>query len=321
MAESHFPIVLSINDRFAAPCGVVIASACATCVTPALLRFHVYSTDLSESSRRMLAALAEPHGASVTFHVSDASRVKHVPRMKNVSVDSHVRLLIPEDFPDEERILYLDADVLVLRDVLALQNVPLEDAIVAVAPNGPAPFIEDFNRIHGRPPGTPLFNAGVMLLQPRLWIEARIAERSVEWLIANEAKLIFRNQDALNILLQDRLRWLNAIWNVESRLYREWLLGYGPSSPLVDMAAVLHYTGGDKPWIPGRYVCWQSRYNRHLEDCRRAMRRTGGDVHRLPRRWTALDHVAAAANVAVVGARVRLGALKPTRPSDGTEAT
>lgn len=301
---------MSINDAFAAPCGVVIASACAACASPARLRFHVYSTDLSEQSRRMLAAIAEPHGASVQFHVSDATRVAHVPRMKNVSVDSHVRLLIPEDFPHEERILYLDADVLVLHDVLALQDVPLEDAIVAVAPNGPATFIDSFNRIHGRPPGALVFNAGVMLLQPRLWTEARIAERAVEWLVKNESKLIFRNQDALNILLQDHLRWLNASWNVESRLYREWLLGYSPYSDLVNAAAILHYTGGDKPWIPGRHVCWQSLYNRYLNACREAMRRTGGDVHRLPRPWTVRDHISAVANVVTVGARVRLGALK-----------
>jgi lipopolysaccharide biosynthesis glycosyltransferase len=228
-----------------------------------------------------------------------------------------VRLLIPEDFEHEERILYLDADVLVLSDVLALRDVPLEDAIAAVAPNGPAPFIEDFNRIHGRPAGTPVFNAGVMLLQPRRWTEARIADRSVEWLVANEAKLIFRNQDALNILLQDRLRWLNAAWNVESRLHREWVLGYSPRSALVGRAAIVHYTGGDKPWIPGRHVCWQSQYNRYLEACREAMRRTGGDVRGLPRPWTARDHIAAVANVVTVGTRVRLGALKHAGPGGG----
>lgn len=156
---------------------------------------------------------------------------------------SYARLLLPDLLPERERVLYLDADLLVDADITPLFALEWKGSLAAAVQD---PF---FSRIDTQlpaeqvAPGTgdwPAFNAGVLLMNLAQW---RI-ERPVEALGAR-AGLVqgkFRDQAILNAALAGR--WL--------RLARRWnrVLTLDPAHAWQRARpdSIWHFVAQRKPW-------------------------------------------------------------------------
>lgn len=109
-----------------------------------------------------------------------------------------MRLVLPELFPWEGRLLWLDVDTLVNGDLGPLWETDLDGCALAAVPEpgrSAAPFV--------------YYNAGVQLIDVPSF--SREQERLVD--LVNSTPLAFKDQDAINLLLQTRIKTLPAIWN------------------------------------------------------------------------------------------------------------
>ena len=146
------------------------------------ITIHIlHDSTLSQDNRRKLTIIAYQHNQSIQFHnVEELAPEKlefiqqKLPRLKNYwgTVASFYRALIP-DFIDTDRVIYLDADVIVNLDIKEFWNVNLEDKPIAATPemsSGRKSQPEEEVRVRFAPCLVNLvqprdyFNAGVLLM-------------------------------------------------------------------------------------------------------------------------------------------------------------
>src|SRR5262245_33754086 len=127
------PIVCGVDDRYVGPLCVLMQSlAMAHPDSAPELRLVVIHRRLTEASRQRVRWHAERLGLTVELReVQSASEGYPVSHWVTDAV--YVRLAIPEVVSDSRVVLYLDADVVVLRDLRPLLETGLAGRPVAAA--------------------------------------------------------------------------------------------------------------------------------------------------------------------------------------------
>ena len=185
-----------------------------------------------------------------------------LPRVKAFSRAAYGRLFAPAVLAGSaERILYLDADTIVLGNLDGLNGVILADHTLAAVQSVEPPFISGalgvpMWRSLGISRDAPYFNSGVLLINPERWIEQRVAERTIEMAQTYSDSNLWADQDALNIVFQGDFLRLDQRWNAESPLRKPIHLGHALFDPdeirsAGEDPAVVHFIGSPKPWQRG----------------------------------------------------------------------
>jgi lipopolysaccharide biosynthesis glycosyltransferase len=178
------------------------------------------------------------------------------------------RLNIPEVLPAHiKRALYIDTDVLILRDITELLLADLQGA-----PLGAVLDDMEWNRSPGSkrtqdvPDVESYFNAGVLLIDLAQWNQRGISERAYCFLEQNPATP-FADQDALNVAFDGSWTMLDERWNFQRS--RDFLVG--EANP-----AIVHFITWDKPWNPStrnRNAALYDRFRSRTRFARSSIRR------------------------------------------------
>jgi lipopolysaccharide biosynthesis glycosyltransferase len=167
------------------------------------------------------------------------------------------RLLVPEVVP-EARVLYVDADALVVGDLSGLWRDGLRpgDLVAGVQDVG---ILPQQLRAIGLEVGCTYVNAGVTLLDLDAIRAQGLHETWIEMI--NETWYSCHDQDVINMTCQGRINVLGNEYNSSLST------GFAP----VSQVRIAHYAGpaGDKPWVPGAtprlwesWAYWAGRYRR-----------------------------------------------------------
>ncbi len=186
------------------------------------------------------------------LHWTSLSVDVDLPLPSVASRASYARFQIGDIFTADARVLYLDADVVVASNIDEIDDIVLgpSDIVAAclepytptfAAQNG----VHDFHRL-GFDGGEPYFNAGVMLVRPRAWQEAGIAERAAAYLRRKDVRITLFDQEALNIVLARRWRELAPKWNVSRFWMKRERRERNPS--ILEEAKLVHFLSKAKPW-------------------------------------------------------------------------
>lgn len=162
------------------------------------------------------AAFAEMLGSAgieLRSHAIADERLAGLPTSGFTGKGSWYRIFLPGLLADVSRILYLDVDLLVTDSLRPLRAVDLSDAYVAAVTNV-------FEPAHvGRPAELGLaspaeyFNAGVLLMNLEAMRTDDCTTRLLTYGRENAARLLWRDQDALNVVLGRRRVHLHPRWN------------------------------------------------------------------------------------------------------------
>ncbi|MBA3652808.1 MAG: glycosyltransferase family 8 protein [Actinobacteria bacterium] len=166
------------------------------------------------------------------------------------------RIFLPHLLPDADRVLYLDADTIVVDNLQQLWDTPLGTHLLAAVTNPLYPFQPRYpaERL-GIAAALDYFNSGVLLMNLE---QMRLEDTSTALhdYARTHPESWYPDQDALNVVARDRWLHLDPRWNVQSTLYELGADELPFPESLVDAArrqpAVIHYIGPFKPW---RYIC------------------------------------------------------------------
>jgi lipopolysaccharide biosynthesis glycosyltransferase len=300
-------VILATDENYAAPCGVTMESLLQNTSAPSAVHFAIFGRDLRENTEAKLRKISQRHSATIEVRSTEAERFEGLPIIEVGSLDTFTRLYAPAELTSYDQALYIDCDVLVERDIGELFSMELTNAVAAAVPHGPTPFVSAFREQHGFSVDQPVFNAGVMMIDPQRWTEQKIASRAVKWIDAHDRDdLYFPDQDAINVLLTDEMKPLGPQWNMEARYHREEWMGISDWWSQNDTEnVVIHYTGPRKPWKRWVYVPRQWAYRAYLEDTPFAK---SGLMTRSDAAFT-LERAAAWLHMMMHVTRVRLGGL------------
>jgi lipopolysaccharide biosynthesis glycosyltransferase len=178
------------------------------------------------------------------------------------------RTLLPELLPEVDKVLYLDADTIVVDSPVPLWHTQLGDAYFAAVANPLYPFMDDW-------PGTVL---GIE--QPRHYVNSGVLLMSLDHMRRDgcQARLLdyarhhpdnpCPDQDALSAMFHDRHVSLHPRWNAQATLWdlRSQELPFTDAEVAEARAdpAIVHFIGPFKPW---HYLCthpYRARYFEHL---------------------------------------------------------
>ncbi len=132
----------------------------------------------------------------------------------------YMRLFIPYFIPKEiEKVLYLDVDMIVQKDLSTLYETDLGDALVGAVLD---PRIITFDNQWGGvlnyqelglEAKTRYFNTGLLLIPTIKWREQGIAEKIINCIDEHRKFANYPDQYGMNVVLANRWMELNPLWN------------------------------------------------------------------------------------------------------------
>jgi lipopolysaccharide biosynthesis glycosyltransferase len=255
------PIVIALasNERYFPGLYCAVASAFSQLDVARRVDLKVLDGGISRTSRDTLSRLIERVGEPVRleFVTVDPSVFGKATLGPGASHMTYCRLLLPH-LLNVPRLVYLDCDVLVFRDLSELFNLELSPgkALAAVPDSETLSLAEDCATIAeavGLPVKGAYFNCGVMLMNLDELRKEHFFERSIEFLNAWRANYRFWDQSAINFLLHGKIHMLPEYWNRAS-----WRFDAQQNN---DLDCVLHYTTS-APWLGGTVGPAQALFER-----------------------------------------------------------
>ena len=276
--NSEVYVVSSTNKLFLPYFGVMASSIVRQSGKNRSIRFLLLSSDITESDLGNYFGPADSR--SLPIQLIDVSKkfapFRNLKLEEGFPLEAVFRLAIPEVVPPHiNRVLYLDCDLIALKDIAPLFDIDLgSNAIAAVQDIGIIGMsyenlsaeAERLRKLNIKEPMN-YFSSGVMV-----WDLDAVKMRfdfqdAMEWISTNKPK--FCDQDYLNYVFQGNTLLLNMKWNVlfdsngirvseiaskaPRHLFQEYLEARNDPS-------IFHFAGPDKPWsqpVDGSKWFWE----------------------------------------------------------------
>ena len=250
--NKEIPIFFSTDDNYIPYLDVAVSSLIDNASTAYSYRIIVLNTGLREDNIAKVMRNQRP-GVSIEF--VDISReleyIKaHFKDVYHFSIVTYYRLFIASLFPQYDKIVYLDCDLVVLGDISQLYNTPLGDNILAAAPEQYVQSTTQFRRYAREALGVDpdeYVNAGVLVINLQAFRENKIEDQFVKMITQYNFDLLDPDQAYLNYLCRDKIHVLPNGWNKEPM-----------DLPCEGGKNIVHYALYKKPWqyddvIDGEY--------------------------------------------------------------------
>jgi lipopolysaccharide biosynthesis glycosyltransferase len=180
------------------------------------------------------------------------------------TIDTYTRIWLTEFFPPTvDRVLYLDADIVVVGSIAPLWRTDLAGALMGAVD---IPGSDQGARLLGMRLEEGYFNAGVLLIDLARWRATRAEQIVIDYIRTHPERLEY-DQDALNACFRRVTKRLDYKWNVIRPFFREPLalpLERAEIEAVRRDALIIHFNGSSKPWS---YFCDHPRraeYDKYL---------------------------------------------------------
>ena len=240
------------------------------CHPPGTVVIHyLHGPELAERSRGKLQDMVVESGGEVKFWEIPDRWCAGLPTEGFTRTATWYRIFLPELLPDVSRVVYFDADLIVLESLVPLWEIDMTSKLVAAVTNVLDPNYADRPMALGIPDDRDYFNAGVMVLN----LDSMRREESTQALLqygrAHADRLVWRDQDALNVVLGASRVPLHPRWNCMNSFWLfPWsvdVLGSDAVAEAKQNPAIRHFEGPG-PYKPWHYLCqreWRDLYRNH----------------------------------------------------------
>ncbi|MFD1549437.1 glycosyltransferase family 8 protein [Levilactobacillus fuyuanensis] len=239
------PVFFSINDAYAPFLSVAMTSIITNADDQQQYDLIVLYEDLNAENRERLGQLATDNVSIRFVTVSDDLMKQlageHMKLRGNMfTLTIYYRLFIAAMFPQYDKAIYLDADVVTTTDLAELFQINLGDNLVGAVQDTFAadnPQSIQYVTQHLELPISDYFNSGMMLLNLKQMRAEKFNETFTRLLTTYHVEFIAPDQDYLNELCRDRVTHIDRAWNVMPTKHDR-----------VTAPKLLHYSLFGKPW-------------------------------------------------------------------------
>lgn len=247
-------ILVTLDSNYVTPLCTMLSSLIRSNPRTAFDIYVAYA-HLTEADFQRIGKAVDGSGSRIIGIRVPDSLFEKAPVLKRITKATYYRLFASMYLPETlERILYIDPDTLILRDISALYHLPFGDNFFAGCThmNSFTNFVQTARL--GMSPKNAYINAGILLINLRA-LRAFFSPNDVFDFVERHASTLFlADQDVLNALYGDRILPLDAeVYNCDERVYRRILKKFGKAgaeSLVRQKTCILHYDGKYKPWKP-----------------------------------------------------------------------
>lgn len=277
-------ILCATDNNYAPYCGIMLTSLFESNKDCHFVVYVFEDGSVTEENVSKYQRLAKKYGNEIVFKTIDESMVKGFPTVEGwVSLPTYYRLLAPEVLPEStSKIIYFDSDIIVKGDIKPLWKVNLDGMAIAGSRRADNWRDISFSERLGYNSFDEYFNAGVLVINLDFWRANDISKALLDYIrlnIGNKSKLLYMDQDALNVVLHDKKVFFPERYNFRAAIFMKhrWIDFSEDQLHHYNVecksSAVIHYTGG-KPWNYGSYGGpffseWEKNRRKSLwRDCR-----------------------------------------------------
>lgn len=264
------PVVFSTDHNFIMPTGVAVFSMLESNKESEFDIYILQSDDVTDGDRRSLIQMVETFSSRISF-INPGDHFTNSYEIRGISYACYFRLLIPWLIPQYDRLIYLDGDIVVKSDIRPLIDISEEDDQLVYGVRTPGFTLESEYSQYIVSLGLnnhKYINSGVLVYNSKIMRERNLKEEILSY---TQKKLLFQDQDIINIVCKDKIGWLPLKFNSSPTLAKvdaNKLIEADLTTPeefeeaLVD-PVIIHYAG-PKPWKTFTYhwYDWWSVYSR-----------------------------------------------------------
>ena len=246
------------NEKLAPMFGVVVTSVGIN-VTSDDVMMYLLHNGLKDSTVKRLQKIADRYNVRLKFLEIDLEILKDCPTNDKIhysNIMMYARILLPSMLPNLDKVIYLDCDLVVCKDLQSLWETNVNNMAVAMAPDL---WYQDKGTLSRLGINNYYLNSGVIVMNLDYWRKHDVQNRLLSYIIDKGNELIYNDQDALNVILQDERRQLPVKYNVTPYHYHKNLDNY-PKEMQEEIQesrldpVVFHFLGPVKPWSLGCYL-------------------------------------------------------------------
>lgn len=260
------------DEPYALPTMVAIQSIKEATKPETLINIHVVGTELSNDTINSFKKLSSPNITINALNIPN--QFSYIPtHHQHVSKAAMLKFALPRLFPNLDKLLYVDGDMLFFSDLTPLYNTNLSRNYAAVVPDMAA----EINGHHHTKLGLKhYFNSGMMLLNLKKMRLDNLTDTLIQNKL-NDSNQHFMDQDTLNKTFKEKVIYVSPKWNFMPRNLnfdlKEIALFYGLTlkevSDIYKNYNIWHLTNKQKPWnFPdaiGFKIWW--KYFKHIPFC------------------------------------------------------
>ena len=223
-------ICMASDDNYAIHLGISIVSILEN--NSSSINLHILNNDMSESNLNKLKSLEDQYSnLCINFYnIHDYFIENKIDEfIKNelvgteaydlLGISTFSRLFLAEILPENiMKVLYLDADTLVLNNLDELFSIDLKENYIGGVVDGVAANITKYF-YKGEIKPIPFVNAGVLLVNLEKWRENNIAETSLFLIKSYPEKNFLNDQNLINIISGNDVLLLDPKYNVMSESF------------------------------------------------------------------------------------------------------
>ena len=206
--------------------------------------FHVLIDEtVSPLNKNRLTQVAANGGHHIRFHLIDGGTFAHLQeQVSHFTIGTMFRIMLPELLPELSKIIYLDADILVNRDIRELWDINIDSYALAAVPDAGAVRKRAFPLpvLRNEVPAEHYFNSGVLLMNLECIRKFGNMKEDVLAYLNKTKESYFPDQDAMNAIFSHNTLFLDETWNYFALLVCE---------KNEKLKSVLYHYAGSRPYL------------------------------------------------------------------------
>lgn len=249
-------MIYAVNDAYAPMAAASLRSLLRCAASDRYYQVCIMHMGLAQIHKDRLQAMETGNARLSFFDASELLRVETWPFISRFGLEIYLRLYAPLVYPQYSKLIYLDADTIILRDIADLYDTPLNGAALGACWSYATPFMDGYVRKTVGLAPEAYFNSGVLILDSARF-EVQQVRLRCQQILRVKPRLLCFDQDALNLALGGMYHRLSDQWNVQwtNHLHPAQDLSERPSrSQQARITAaerapyLVHYSSDFKPW-------------------------------------------------------------------------
>lgn len=222
------------------------------------INIHLLSNNISENSIEIIKThIPKSKGSLKIYNISDIHSKLGVKVPNTISISSYSRLFISSFLNNSiEKVIYFDVDAIVNGSLLQLWRTNIDQYYVA----GVLDDISEYTKKKiGLNKGDNYINAGMLLINLKLWRADNLEQRMLKFLKLNNGNVYHHDQGIINAISQNKIKILPPQYNIVTNYFVLPYNHFKRLSPFYDQEEFelakktpifIHFTAGvaGRPW-------------------------------------------------------------------------
>lgn len=269
--KNVIPIALATDNNYVLPTIVTMTSILENANSDTKYEYYILlSGNLKEQNKKRLLSIQDKYkNCSVKiFNMKD--RFSNAYTSNHITVAAYYRLMLPSLLTDIDKVIYLDVDMIIKKDLLELFRTNIDDYYIAGVKN-PHGYIckdENFNWADylGIKSIDQYINSGMLVMNLEKMRKDNLEKRFLDFInnkITRNKAILLHDQDVINAVCYNKIYHLPCKYNVmlhykakniDEFNNNKWLRKCYDKNEWVEAHEspyILHYSGWKKPWKKG----------------------------------------------------------------------